>query len=104
MNSLTNDLSKITTIPELTLNKLSDKAQMCIAHAALNLGDDPVSIDIGIGTLTIGNRCGEIRYKFIPSKSLEQAVSQAVSGYDSLTMTCEQILVDRIINTYKTMF
>lgn len=105
MYNLIDDLSELTTIQKTSLQALCDKAEMCISHSASFLGEgDVASIDIGIGDLHIGYVDGVIKYKFIPSASLENSVMQALQGNSTLIQTCEQTLVNKITNTYKTLF
>ena len=77
MIDLNANISKITTIPKATLDELTNKVSLCIAQAAYNLTEEPVTIDLGIGSLTIAKQPEGIRYKFIPSSLLQQQVYQA---------------------------
>lgn len=105
MYNLIDDLSKLTTIQKASLQSLCDKAEMCISHSASFLEEgDVATIDIGIGDLHIGYLDGVVRYKFIPSTSLEKSVAQALQGNSQLLQECEQALVNKITNTYKTLF
>lgn len=105
MYNLIEDLSELTTIQKTSLQALCDKAEMCISHSASLLEEgDVASIDIGIGDLHIGCIDGAIKYKFIPSTSLENSIAQALQGNSTLIQTCERALVSKITNTYKTLF
>lgn len=104
-DNLITDLSTLTTIPKVTLQELCNLACQSIAHCATNLDlDDVAEVDIGMGNLYIGRYAGEVRYKFVPSPTLEHDVNLALSGNSPLIKRCEDTLVSRITNTYKTMF
>ena len=102
------DLSILTTIPELSLKKLSDKCKFIICHdvqeACLN-DEDEVTVDIGLGQLTIKIEDEGIRYRFIPNASFEESVTNTVlNGVSPLTCLIEDTLVNKIENTYKELF
>lgn len=63
-----------------------------------------IELNIGIGTLYIANDDEAIKYKFIPSESLEQSVKETVDSYiNPLKDVLETNLVNRIMQTYKTI-
>ena len=107
MNSLINDISKLTTIPINVLTKLVDKAFYCIS----DIVDDAIiehkkiiDIDIGIGTLYLEINSENVRYKFVPNKELETAIKSTVLNKQNLLRdTLEMTLVNRITNTYKEL-
>ena len=69
------DISKLTTIPERSLNKLMSKMCWCICDAVeeSTLKEQNITvIDIGIGQLCIQVISNEIQYKFIPDSKLEK--------------------------------
>lgn len=107
MNKLTSDLSAITSISKLALDTLVDKSISCVCHTVQEnlLSKEPLtSIDIGMGILYIKFEGNEIKYKFIPSKKLEESVSFTVLNKQSpLVFSLETALKDRIENTYKEL-
>ena len=106
-NKLINDLALLTTISVNALSLLNDRALSCICHSVYEnlLSAEPLtSIDIGIGTLYIKCEEDEIKYKFIPSKKLEECVSLTVQDKCSpLVHQVETTLKDRIESTYKDL-
>ena len=108
MLELNADLSTITTIPKLTLDKLDDKREWCICNAVQEtlLDKETITyINIGIGTLGIKIEDNTVRYKFTPSSSLEQSIQQTIiNKKNPLINNIEQTLATKIINTYKEFF
>lgn len=107
MNSILTDLSAITAIPKLTLDKLIYKANLCISDNILDnlLNKNSVtSMNIGIGELIVKIQGDEIKYKFIPSKDLDQLICSTINSKKSpLETTLELSLNDRIRSTYKEL-
>ncbi len=107
-SSLKKDLSTLTTINESTLSKLNNKAVWCITDAVCKSvynRDDSAIIDMGIGKLTIKFDNNQVRYKFVPSKELEEAVTAAVlDERNPLVDALESSLVDKMTNVYKSFF
>lgn len=81
--NLSEDLSKLTTIPEWQFQKLTQLSQedicQCITDS-ISDGDGVCRVDIGIGTLIIGIDGDSVQYKFIPCKQFEQMVVDSVNG------------------------
>ena len=107
MNNIIEDLSKLTTIPVKSLNKLVDKTVFCIS----DIVEDAVleqkkllEIDIGIGILHIKLESESVKYKFIPHQILETAVKDTIVNKRNLLQdTLEKVLVNRVVNTYKEL-
>lgn len=101
---LNSDISKITGIPKLSLDKLSDRACFCIAHAVLESqieGNNLSDIDIGIGRLYIKLIDNELKYKFIPSNHLDELISVSIKSKSSPVVSeLDKLLKERIENTY----
>lgn len=104
--NIVNDLSNLTNVPALTLEKLLNMCVYCIASDVTDIvssNDNELYIDLIFGKLKItlvDN--SEIKYKFIPSKELEsQVVDTLFSKEKPLTKVLEQSLVDKIMRTYK---
>lgn len=99
------DLSLLTTIPKDTIINLFKKLNLCICDEIQDssLGNEEISkINIGIGYLFISNSEDQIKYKFIPSKELEDSVKETLmEGKNPLQRTLEKNLVSKILNTYK---
>mgnify|MGYP003304975037 FL=1 len=61
-------------------------------------------MDLGIGILYIKFEGNEVKYKFIPSKKLEENISFTVLHKQSpLVFSLETALKDRIENAYKEL-
>lgn len=108
MIDIINDTATITTIPRNTLVQLEKRFEQCITSAiysAAITSDDTVELDIGIGVLIICWSEEEIKYKFIPSNSLESSVTAAIVDKKcDLIESMEKSLTNKIINVYKELF
>lgn len=106
-NNLINDISKVTTIPKSALNRLNNIAIWCITDAfkvSLLNNNDLTEIDLGIGKLCILNEDEQVKYKFIPNELLEQSIiDTSLNNRSHLELNLEEKIVDKILNTYKTI-
>lgn len=105
MIDIMEDVSAITTIPKDSLNKIVEKQTWCICHALqeskLNY-ENIVEINIGIGSLLISDQDEVVKYKFIPSETLEEAINETLkSGKSPLELKLEKSLINKIVKTYK---
>ena len=105
MTDIIKDMSTLTTISEKSLHELMKKEEYCIVSAIFeNMKNNEVltELDIGIGKLLVKIENNSIKYKFIPSESLEHAI---VNSYKQdkcvLVDKLNKSLVDRITNTHK---
>lgn len=102
------DLSKLTTINQLSVNRLFDKITWIASDAVeqAELADDKsIELDLGFGIIEVLLEDTCIKYKFKPSKNLEDAlVDTVVNGKNQLTLNIENTLVSKITNLYKDMF
>ncbi len=107
MTDILDDVSTLTMIPKESLIKLSDKMIWCICNQIEEdklKTNDISELDIGIGTLLIQNEEDTIRYKFIPSDALESSVIKTINdGTNPLKERLEKRLIQKILNTYKTI-
>ena len=105
MIDIINDLSTLTTIPYVSLERLVDLSVACISHSIEEslLDDETYTVvDIGVGRLSIKVEDNTILYKFIPSTKLEDTIRQTIlSGKSPLTVKVEETLKDKITKTYK---
>lgn len=105
---LTEDLSTITTIQVATLNKLLQKVSWIITDAvesAVANNEDHLDIDIGIGTIKIKFDNKNVRYRFVPKPTLENAISKTVvTEQNPLEIALEKSLADKMVNVYKDFF
>ena len=108
MRNLLQDLSTLTTIGKYNLDDLSNKSIAIISNDVLEsiLDHEEVTcIDVGIGILYIQHIEDCIRYKFVPSKKMEEAVINTCNSKKSvLTAEIDEALGQRIMNTYKDLF
>ena len=107
MIDIIDDLSAITFISKLSLENLGSKLIDCVAHGVqenIAAGKNISEIDLNFGKLYIKLEESEIKYKFIPSKKLENAVRYACENMDSpLVLRAENKLKERIESTYKDL-
>ena len=101
-------LSTLTTVNELSVNRLFDKIIWIISDAveqAELAGEDTVELDLGFGTVNIILETNSIKYKFIPSKFTEETIIDTiVNGKNQLTLEIEKNLVQKLEHIYKDMF
>lgn len=101
------DVSKLTSISERALKDLLSVVEDCICHEALeNIieRNSLIPVDIGVGTLYIYLEGEDIKYKFIPSKRLEEKVTKTLSTKQSpLVASIDSTLKERIERLYKQM-
>lgn len=102
------DLATLTSIPKDKLDKLSQKIEWIIVDALANnklSANQPLDIDIGIGTLQLIGTIDRLEYRFIPSTSLEKAIIKYLNtGENTLQLTLEKTLASRILDIYKDVF
>lgn len=107
MNKITEDVSKLTTIPVKTLDSLMDKFLYCIVDLVkeTNLaGENTTNIDLDFGVLSINYNNNQLKYKFTPSSKFNQAMSDLFNkGLNSLENILESSLITKITNTYKDL-
>ena len=105
MIDILNDLSVISKIPFLTLHKLADQIELCIGSCIFDTKAQHevlTTIDIGIGTLNILNDEAAVKYKFIPSKSLEAAVNKVIENNENpLINILDEALSKRVEKAYR---
>ena len=108
MTDLIQDLSTLTTVRRYNLDSMTSMAINIISHSIEESIRDcePVTvIDIGIGTLSIMFDGSSVKYKFIPSKKLdEQVITTCKDRQSALTLKVDKALGERITNTYKDLF
>lgn len=108
MRNLIEDISTLTTIGKYNLDQLVAKSVAIVSHnveESLRDRKDITSIDIGLGVLHIQHKENSIKYKFIPSKKLDDAVFNTYKTRESaLTLEIDKALGERINNTYKDLF
>lgn len=107
MNKIIDDLSAITTISNHALVNLVEKAMSCICHDVCEniiSGNPLTEIDIGIGVLYIKLEGENIKYKFLPSKKLEEYVASTVElKISPLVLQVDEAFRQRIESTYKDL-
>ena len=103
--NLNKDIASLTTIPESSLARLSEKVEWCIVNAlqeALISKEISTTIDLGYGTLIIGIDEDVVKYKFMPSKNLEVGIKNIVEiGENVLVKNVDKCLVNKITRVYK---
>lgn len=108
MKDLIQDLSILTTIGKYNLDQLTSKSISVISHdveESLRDSQDITSIDIGLGVLHILHKDNVIKYKFIPSKKLDDTIFNTYKNRESaLVVEIDKALGERINNTYKDLF
>ena len=107
MTKIIEDLATLTTISQNALVNLNEKIYSCICHSVCESmleGNPLTEIDLGIGILYIKCEEDQIKYKFIPSKKLEENVAFTIKHKTSpILFEVESALKDRIESTYKNL-
>lgn len=96
MNNTLTDLATLTNIPEKILEKLFQSIAYIICQAVLEdtLDEsDITSIDLNFGILYIKHENSELKFKFVPSKDLEDNLKETITQKLNLM---ENTLTDKI--------
>lgn len=104
--NLKKDLSALTNVDEVYINKLFDKLKWCICDGISEteyLGDNLLSCDIGIGKVLLTIEENSVKYRFTPSPELEEMIIKTITGEDLLECTLEKNLVNKITKVYKDL-
>ena len=108
MTSIIDDLQKLTNIPKSSLEQLVDKVNYIISHAvfeSMKSKENFTEIDVGIGFINILHEGDCIKYKFIPSSTLEKRICSTIRSDESpLIDKVESTLQQKVMNVYKTLF
>ena len=108
MTSVIDDLQTLTNIPKSSFEQLIDKVDYIISHAVFESrksGETFTEIDVGIGFVNILDEGDCIKYKFIPSSTLEKRISSTIKSNESpLIEKVESTLQQKVMNVYKTLF
>ena len=105
MFNLIADLSCTTAVHKSTLEKIAQKAIYCICHDVEQNNKDITVIDTGIGTLSILVDGDNVKYKFIPSKKLEESINETIiSGESPIIHELENAIKNKIACAYKELF
>ena len=78
---LIQDVSKLTAVSQITLNKLANIVSLCICndvYESILKNEAVTEIKLGIGTLLIKNENNNILYKFIPNQKLENQLIDTI--------------------------
>ena len=104
MINLLQDLSTITDIPKLSLEKLANEQALLLSHAiyeALIAKENTASADLGYGKLFIRYENNEIKYKFVPSKKFDELIRKTISNKVSpLTQSLETAISETVNKIY----
>lgn len=107
MNNLPKDISTLTTISKETVKRILDISTSCICDYVLESISDKekiTRIDIGIGKIVIKLCKEDIKFKFIPSKKLCDAISTSVeTNINPLSGMAEDLLSKKLLMAYKKL-
>lgn len=102
------DISKLSTIPQQEVELVFELYKDCICydiHEMIKNHENHIDIDIGIGVLILDINDEEIRYKFIPSSSLENDIKYTLENdHCPLFNKLEESLHSKIMRAYKEFF
>lgn len=107
-SDLLDDISSLTTIQKISLDRLVIQANKCICHnvqEAIVDKSSGVCINIGIGNIFIYINNDEIKYRFEPSSKLESGIADTVlTGKSPIIEDIEQSLISKVNTVYKELF
>ena len=108
MDKIEFDISKLTTFPVVSIQKILSRYQDCICYnlqERLDKINEYVELDIYIGKLIIRQNEDKIEYKFIPSSSFESDIKNTIlTGESPLVKKLETVVQDKITSAYKEFF
>ena len=107
MSKLIDDLNVVTSVPRTTLIEMNDISEDIIAHVVFEMkkeGRTETSINIGIGMLYIKYEGNAVKYRFVPSKKLEDKVSHTLlNGISPLVDRAAISLREKLTKAYKEL-
>lgn len=107
-SDLLDDISSLTTVQRVSLDRLISQANKCICHDVQELiltKNNCACIDIGLGNLFIDISENEIKYRFEPSSKLENYILNTVlTGESPIMNDIEKSLISKINTVYKELF
>ena len=107
MMNLINDVSSLTNVSERTLKKLMPAVEYSIANSVYErhlAHEDLLEIDTGIGILHIKLSEDNIKYRFVPSKHMEEIIKQCIEyGTSPLLTKLTTDLEEKIEHAYKEL-
>lgn len=107
MHDLLDDVSKVTNIQKKYLSKIFNACTFVISNTwqdAMYSNDTTATIDIGLGKLLLSLEDDNIKYKFIPSKKLEDSIRCVAKGQQNpLEFKLEETLKTRVETMYKDL-
>lgn len=102
---VTTDLSKLSNLPEDTLDKLFSLCSDIIGNSVYETilsSEDITEFNFGFGKLIVKADLKEIKMKFVPSKELEADLKNINNGgQPSLKHKLEKAAVAKLIDMYK---
>lgn len=105
--AIVDDLSALTGISPSALSDYYRLTDLCIAHAVKESSfseDEDTYIDIGIGTLIIRVEPEEIKYRFVPSRPLKNAIEDSLQNENDVLIDAVNLKIkERFEKTYKEL-
>ena len=106
--NLVNDLASLTNIDNELLARIISKSSLCIGeyiNEAYIDGCNISEIDLSFGKLIIGVVDNEIKYKFVPSKRLEESIINSLNNKQSdMEVELSKAAVEKLLANYKELF
>lgn len=107
-SDLLDDISSLTTIQRVSLDRLVSQANKCICHdiqEVLVNDSSGACVNIGIGNLFIDVNKDSIKYRFEPSSKLENYIIDTIlTNKSPIIDDIEKSLISKINNVYKELF
>lgn len=107
MNKIIKDVCTLTSLPNNLTNDIVPVMESAVTHKVFESimeGESITQVDIGIGLLYIKNEGTAVKYRFVPSKRLEEEVAKVLVTKESpLEKKLEKSLLEKMENAYKGM-
>lgn len=102
---LSSDLSKLSNIPEDTIEKFLTLTSYCISNTvyeSLLNNEQLTELDMGFGTLIVKHDLKDLKLKFIPNAGLEMDLNNVNSGgKPALYHKIEKAIIAKLNDLYK---
>lgn len=105
MNKILNDIADLTSLPKTLSKDIVPIMESAIAHRVLEstlTGESLTTVDLGIGMLYIKIEGTAVKYRFVPTKKMEEEVAKVlVTKTSPVERKLEQSLLNKLESAYK---
>lgn len=105
MNKIIDDIANLTSLPKNMSKEIVPIMESAVAHRVFESvlsGNTVTEINLGVGMLYIKNEGSSVKYRFVPSKKMEEEVAKVlVTKTSPIERKLEQSLLTKLENAYK---